>query len=358
MRKWLLLGAVLATACTPASVYFGSAGKSVTALRASDGAFRFKAAVGGEIHRTGMHHIKVLAVGSDDGTFYGIDREHGTIAWQTPLVSAADLPTLPPRAVLSSPIVVGNRLWVFASNGVLSKIDSVTGAVTQSVDLGARGAGWLSPSSSLTRLYVTQVAASGAGGTVYAIDTPTGQVSWSAPTPQPQGPAVEGVNNGLLLPCGSLVLIDTSTGTIVGQAGSRYVGVAVASDGFIYATRDDGTAQQLSVGPLQGQINPLWTVQPSRARAFAPILMPAGVLYTALDGREALLDYRTGTTLWSSQLTAGLAGAAAFDPAELGTVVIVSPQGDAYALNPANGNVLWHQPNLLTGPIDAPPHVY
>ncbi len=124
---------------------------------------------------------------------------------------------------------------------------------------------------------------------------------------------------------------------------NSYSQPAIAADGTIYATNDNG--KLFAVSP-QGQV--LWTHQGAGPRASAPAVAPDGAIYYGA-GQHMYSLTPAGVEQWSFDVGIGYIERWIYAPAidAAGTVHVGTRNGH-YALRP-NGTPLWHFTSNSTG---------
>lgn len=362
MCLWLLALGALAGCGAPRSVYLGSTDKSVYALLGKDGSLRWKSSLGGEVHVAPGEGGASLFVSADDGAVYAFDRDNASLRWRTQVVPTARLADLPPRAVLSTPITAaGLPVYVATSGGEIYALDPGSGAATMVSRLELVGQQWLALSRDAATLYATaRRRDSGGPGAVYAVATAGGAQRWRTDVAAPLGPAAEGVNGGLWVAAGEVLLLATSDGHVVQRyrpRGGAATGVAADGAGWAFVGASTGAVEQLYV-TSSGAIGSYWQASPVAAEPFRPVLDGAGRLFVGYaSGDVTAFNAQSGAITWNVKVDSDLAAEPAvgtLDASGTAAIVVVSRGGHVRALSPANGALVWQQPNIVGGPLDAP----
>jgi polyvinyl alcohol dehydrogenase (cytochrome) len=334
-------------------------------------------------------------VGSQDGTVYALSLESGCIRWT--YHAAAEVRT---GIVLAAPGdgVAGRRLFFGDIIGHVYSLDALTGHVLWRVKVSEHPDATLTATPALhaRRLYVPissleEVTAAAKPhdacctfrGSVAALDADSGAVRWRTYLidHEPRRTGVTSAGVPILGPSGAPVwnspTIDARRGVLYVGTGDNYTGPADASSDAVVALRlSDGKP----VWRRQMLKNDVWNAAcmgepgpncpagdgPDADFGASPILaaLPAGgdvLLVGQKNGVAAGLDPTRGTVLWRRRLgRGGIQGGVEFGMAAGGGRLFVPisdmqdghdgrkyslpPHPGLYALDVANGRVIWSHP--------------
>ncbi|MDG4770717.1 PQQ-binding-like beta-propeller repeat protein [Solwaraspora sp. WMMD792] len=329
--------------------------------------------------------------GGPDGYFYAVDARTGATRWTFALNTVE--PGVGQAVVRNGPLVAAGKVYFGDYRGYLYALALGTGELVWSTRLDSHPAAMVtsSPQYHGGRLYVGVSSGDNVGGVDHAcctfrghldsIDAETGQLRWryyTVPEPQAVGTWPSGATR--YEPSGAGVwsspVIDRETGTVFVGTGQNYTGTTGDSDtvlaldartGAVRWKRQmthpdswrvlcanpnvppgycpglqDGTALDFDFGALPN----LMTVN---GRRLVGIGQKSGVYHT--------FDARTGEIVWQRQLSepmpnSGLSGimwGASYDGRRLYVATYQADPGTLFALNPADGAILWSTPNPADG---------
>jgi outer membrane protein assembly factor BamB len=224
------------------------------------------------------------------------------------------------------------RVFGVNEGGLLSGVDSITGALDWSVQLPGQ---YMFTAPPIAVDGIVYVGGAGSGGTLYAVDEQSGRLLWtdSVANGDDSSPAFDGTNVFVTYPC-QYYAFGAITGATAWHDNDGCDGgggaTPVVADGhvFIRDWTSAGLIVNSSTGAIQG---PLSATQ-------APAV--AGGMAYELSGAtlEAVTDDGLGITSWS------FAGDGDLTTAPLvtdGVVWVGSSSGNLYALDPATGHQLW-----------------
>lgn len=331
----------------------------------------------------------ILYVGSTDGTFHALDAKTGAALWtfDTAAVGGAHS-----AAIWDGPTVAGNRVYFAGQSGYMYALDKLTGTLVWSRRLATHEQSNFTSSPVYYRgkLYIGLSSyESGTDpnypcctfrGQVIAVDAATGNVSWryyTVPEPRQDGTWPSGVAR--YAPSGGAVWgtpsIDTRTGVLYVGTGQNYTGNEGDFDSMLALDTDNGAV----VWKRKMTDVDTWRLlcrDPS-ATGYCPSLGEG----TALDfdlgavpnlftvhGRKLVgigqktgvyhvFDAATGEIVWQRELgvatpnggDGGIQWGASYDGDKLYVATYMAKPGTLFALNPANGDIVWQTPNPANG---------
>ncbi|MFZ2508060.1 MAG: PQQ-binding-like beta-propeller repeat protein [Steroidobacteraceae bacterium] len=262
--------------------------------------------------------------GANYGTsLYALDLATGNVAWG-PISIAATF------AAWSGHTYDHGRLFVVNYDGLLRSFNAATGAPGWSTQLYQQNAYTAPPTAVNGIVYV------GGGGRVHAVDETTGDLLWWVPVSggDKSSPTVSDDGVFVSYPC-QVYKLDPQTGTTLWHYAGPCVGgggkTSVYANGKLFV-RDP------SINPP----NPIFdagtgTVLGSFSATVAPAFSGQTGFFRSGDTLRAI-DQVSGNTLWTFMGDGGLMSA----PIVIDDVVAIgSFTGTVYALNAANGNVIW-----------------
>lgn len=188
------------------SVIYASAGRSVYALRASDGSLLWRLPDGptGSTYSAPVVAANTVFVADSDGTVFALDAETGAIRWRSPGYSSVVVDTTVSRLV-----VQGQTVFVASQGSNLRALDAATGAQLWRYQTHIGDTYF---SGTLAPLVIT-------GGRVYLVSLPSGWYVLDAATGQEmwQAPLDQGIFNSTIgsRPYLSTPAVDQVAGTVV-----------------------------------------------------------------------------------------------------------------------------------------------
>nr|WP_237773955.1 PQQ-binding-like beta-propeller repeat protein [Actinosynnema sp. ALI-1.44] len=326
--------------------------------------------------------------GSPDGKFHALDARTGATRW------TFELGTVHPGAVvIDGPAVARGKVYFGDNQGHIYALEQRTGRVVWNKDTEPHPAGMHTSSPLYYRGKIYVGASSGENvnpdrnypcctfrGHIDSLDADTGELTWryyTVPEPQAIGTWPSGATR--YEPSGAGVwsspVIDEHTGTLYVGTGQLYSGTTgdfdtlLALDARTGAVRwkqqvtkadtwrllcsfpnsegycpgqKDGTALDYDLGATP-------TLYRVHGRTMVGIGQKSGVFHA--------FDARTGEVSWRRQLSVpmpggGLSGiqwGSSFDGRNLYMATNWGNPGTVFALNPANGDIVWQTPNPVDG---------
>ncbi|MFC6884404.1 PQQ-binding-like beta-propeller repeat protein [Actinomadura yumaensis] len=328
--------------------------------------------------------------GAPDGLFHARDARTGAAKW------SFDLSTVGTgRAqVQDGPAVAGGKVYFGDSRGYLFAVDQRTGALAWSQRLDTTVSAIVTSSPTVYRGRVYVGVSSGENllgkdhacctfrGHVDALDAATGKPVWrfhTVPEPRQDGTWPNGVPR--YVPSGAGVwstpAIDPASGTLYVGTGQNYSGSGGHFDSVLALDARSGrprwTRRMTDVDTWRSECSspspedqkycpnlPEGTALDFDLGA-APALFSAGGRRLVGIGQKVgvyhVLDARTGKIVWQRQLSdpmpgGGLSGiqwGASYDGHRLYVATYMANPGTLFALDPANGHVIWKTPNPADG---------
>ncbi|GGL00844.1 outer membrane protein assembly factor BamB family protein [Mangrovihabitans endophyticus] len=331
-----------------------------------------------------------IYLGGPDGMFYALDATTGATRW-TFALSSVD-PKAGGAFVLDGPAVARGKVYFGDSRGYVYALDQRTGRLRWARDTEDHPAG-LHTSSPLYyrgKIYIGASSGENSGdenspccsfrGHLDALDADTGALTWrywTVPEPQQVGtwpsgaPRYEPSGGGVW----SSPVIDPATGTLYVGTGQNYTGSAgdfdslLALDARTGAVRwkqqvtDADTWRSLCNAPdaegycpglhdgtaLDFDIGATPNVFRVRGRTLVGVGQKSGVYH--------VFDAATGTVVWRRQLSvplpnggiSGIQWGTSYDGHRLYAATYFANPGTLFALNPADGRVLWQTPDPADG---------
>ncbi|WP_285507156.1 PQQ-binding-like beta-propeller repeat protein [Actinokineospora sp. NBRC 105648] len=323
--------------------------------------------------------------GSPDGKFHALDAKTGTARWSFDLD--------PGSTSIDGPTVARGRVYFGDTNGVIYALDQRTGRKLWAKDTEPHVAGMHTSSPLYHDGHIYVGASSGENinpdrnypcctfrGHVDSLDADTGELTWryyTVPEPKNVGTWPSGATR--YEPSGAGVwsspVVDERTGTLYVGTGNLYSGTTGDFDSLLALDARTGAVrwkQQVtkadtwrllcgfpdSEGYCPGQkdgtaldydLGATPTLFQSRGRQFVGIGQKSGVFHA--------FDARTGAVSWRRQLSTpmpggGLSGiqwGSSFDGRNVYMATNRGNPGTVFALNPANGDVVWQTPNPANG---------
>ncbi|MGF3571902.1 MAG: PQQ-binding-like beta-propeller repeat protein [Candidatus Bathyarchaeia archaeon] len=321
-------------------VYIGSHDQHIYCIDAYTGSlvWKFKtnyrvtsspAVVGGKVY-----------TGFDDGRVYCLNASNGNLIWQTQKIYSGDPPPIlievcswQPR---SSPIVVGNRLYVGALDGNVYCMDTANGNILQTYQTNGPIVG--SPAYANGRIYIAST-----DKKLYCLDANTLKHIWNWTTPKQPWMVPSLFFGGTPTVADGKVFIGGGAAYSVGIFGSNIILVALnATDGTLIWRKD-----MIGQGGLMGtNTQSVWT--PTYVN---------GVLYVGDGMGVAAYNATDGERIWYQWLGFQVFSSVAYADDPLGPKIYVGC--DSYsvtALDPTTGKVL----SLYTtkGQVVSSPAIY
>ena len=334
------------------TLFFGSDDGNVYAVDAASGRQRWMARTGGPVSSTPALDGERLFALSYDGRLYALDVRTGEVLWKFATegerrFEARGLHGMQPRAqtfadmydvYLSSPLVVGGKVYFGSGDGHVYAVDAATGELAWKFATG--DVVHASPA------YADGLVVVGSwDGRLYALDAATGAQRWAFQAGvdplihnqqgfQSSAAIVHGI---VYVGCrdAHLYAIDLHTGAEkwnVDTAGSWVVGSPAVAGGRVYFATSD-TAQYRVVDAATGK--PALPVGSTQAYVFgSPTVAGDTVLVGVLNGTLQARDRVDGRVLWQFRTEAARANrdwALGADGRFNSALLFVSPWGDAIA---------------------------
>lgn len=327
--------------------------------------------------------------GGSDGKFYARDARNGAAKWEF------DLRSVDPAGrsiVWDGPAVAGGVVYFGDARGYFYALDDRTGALKWSAPIGGHPFATITSSPIVYegRVYVGVSSLENGQGRNYpcctfrghidSLDANTGELKWryhTMPEPQqigtwPSGAAMFGPSGGGVW---SSPVIDPSTGTLYVGTGQNYSGsggdfnTMLALDARTGGLRwknqvtDADTWRMLCWDPDPTGYCPGLTdgaandydlgATPNIFRVGDRTLVGVG----QKTGVYHVLDARTGEVVWRDQLGVpvpnsghgGIQWGASYDGERLYIATNYADPGTLFAVNPADGDVLWQTPSPADG---------
>ncbi len=240
----------------------------------------------------------------------------------------------------SSPAVVGDRVFLLSSDGVVHALDLATGTAVWELGLGAT-------TGSASPLVVAGLVVVGdSSGMVHALDTASGHTRWSTQTDGAIDGAAAGVGNLVLTATegGSAYALDAETGSVIWKAtlppGVTH-SVTASADTVFVGARGILVALRLSDGSI------LWQSPVATSGDCGTPTVADGLVFDAigLDGNDpaakgvVALDASTGAVRWRYTSPTQRQ---AYTPAVIdGRAFVVAEDGTVVALDAATGAIAW-----------------
>lgn len=254
-----------------------------------EGRVEWSFATGHRFYGSATVHEGVVYVPGGDATLYALQATTGKELWR---YEAAD-------ALVTAPVVAGDRVLVQARNEILYAVDAKTGKwvwqYRRDVPTGFSIAGASRPLVTFGTAYVGF-----ADGSIVAIKVEDGTVTWQ------RGLSSEGTQ-----------FLDVDTAPVIDDAGRLYA-----------ASYKDGV---FALDPETGA-----TTWHAKLSGVTSLLTRGDVVFASGDNQVAALHAENGRTLW----TFALRGRAAGRPTIVGNKLIVPADDSMLFLDPATGRAL------------------
>jgi polyvinyl alcohol dehydrogenase (cytochrome) len=328
--------------------------------------------------------------GGPDGLFYALDARTGATKWTFALASVD--PEAGGAFVLDGPAVARGKVYFGDSRGYVYALDQRTGRLRWARDTETHPAG-LHTSSPLYyagRIYIGASSGENTGdantpcctfrGHIDALDAETGAQAWryyTVPEPVQVGTWPSGAAR--YEPSGAGVwsspVIDPRTGTLYVGTGQNYTGSAGDFDSLLALDARNGSVrwkQQVTKADTWRSL-----CNEPDAEGYCPGLRDGSALDYDIGatpnifrvGNRTLVgvgqksgvyhafDARTGAVAWRRQLSvplpsggiSGIQWGSSYDGRRLYVATYFANPGTLFALNPADGHVLWQTPNPANG---------
>lgn len=332
-------------------------------------------------------------VGSTEGKFYALNAKTGATTWVFDATTVAG-PNTPQDydAIWDGPTVAGDRVYFGDHRGYLYSLHRDTGALDWATRLDDH------PKVNLTgspvyyqgKIFIGTSSFESGGqqdypcctfrGQLAAVDAVTGKIVWRyypVPQPRPAGTWPNGVAK--YAPSGGAVWgtpsIDQETGTLYVGTGQNYTGSAGDYDSMLALRTSDGSVRWkrqlidvdtwriLCRDPSSSDYCP--GLADGTALDFdigsVPNLFTAGGRELVGVGQKTgvyhVFDAATGEIVWQRQLglatpnggDGGIQWGASYDGRHLYVATYQAKPGTLFALDPANGDIVWQTPNPANG---------
>lgn len=345
------------TVQAPTSVYVGTAGGSVLALRVADGSVRWRYATGiaGVTSLVAEAEVVIAVVGiaplPASPTVIALNSSDGSVPWKYGSRSA------PNQSGTLGVAVSGGVVYVSGYSDMVDALDANTGARKWHFALGDALARTTAPAAGNGMVYFGVD-----NGSVYALDASTGALRWQhvlqstaqsldIPTVSGTGVYIGGPSFDQSPPPGATYALDGATGTLCWAAKTSTMGSAewvTVSDGEVIAAAFTGDPGPPGPGP-SGAVYALdvatgshrWTSPTAGVPAVLPRDVSGGIAYIGGGRQVYAVDLSTGALRWS--FPAQPQPNSAYSPSAIGNgaVYVGGPDTNVYALSMANGAAHW-----------------
>lgn len=329
--------------------------------------------------------------GGPDGKFYALDARTGAGRWTFELASV-DPGSAATAVVLDGPAVARGKVYFGDSRGYVYALDQRTGRLRWAKDTETHPAGMhtSSPLYHQGRIYIGASSGENTGdadypcctfrGHIDALDAETGELDWrywTVPEPVRTGSWPSGAAR--FEPSGAGVwsspIIDPRSGTLYVGTGQNYTGSAGDFDSLLaldartgkvrwkqQVTKadtwrslcndpdpegycpglKDGSALDYDIGATPNLIR-------LGNRTLVGVGQKSGV-YHAFDARTGAVEWRRqiGVPLPSGGIS-GIQWGSSYDGRRIYVATYFADPGTVFALNPADGRILWQTPNPANG---------
>lgn len=237
---------------------------------------------GGPVATTPAIANGTLFFGSDDHNFYAVDLATGSTKWSVPTGWPTD----------SGPTVSDGIVYFGAD--YMYALDAATGAVKWKF--------FLNPATIMAAPLVNNgvVYIGSENDSLYALDAATGGVKWRARADNTLAQSTPTISNGILYigaESGSLFAFDTATGTQQWKAlpGASVYDQPLVYNNTVYVTADDGNLYAVNAQTGAG----VWNIPQMYANG-SGAMVANGVLYVGMGGSRYFyaLDPANGHVLW------------------------------------------------------------
>jgi len=303
---------VSSPAFSAGSIYFGSTDRNIYAVNAADGSLRWKYATDGAVNSSPAVAGGLVYAGSLDGGFYAVEQESGTLAWKFSTggerrftapgihgaMPATEMMADPFDVFLSSPVVVGDRVYFGSGDNNVYALDAKTGAVAWKFTTG--NVVHASPAVADGVLYIGSW-----DSYLYALNARSGALLWKFKTGEDSkifnqvgiasSAAVAGGTVFFGCRDGHFYALDARSGVQRwnhDNHGGWVIASPAVSDGIVYFPTSDGTrfkALDAGTGAVVFDIA-------NKAISFSsPAWVEGAVYYGSSDGWLHAVDARNGT---------------------------------------------------------------
>ena len=292
-------------------VYVGSADRNLYALRAGDGGLVWKFATGLGVSSSPAVSDGLVYFASGDGNVYAVTASNGQVAWKFAtggerrfaapgihgIQPANEMMPDPFDTFLSSPVVVGGRVYVGSGDHAVYALDARTGAQVWKHVTG--DVVHASPAVANGVVYIGSW-----DRNLYALNADTGAVVWKFQTGDDQkihnqigiASSAAVVNGVVLFGCrdGHFYAVDAKTGQqkwAEDNKGGWVIASPAVRDGVVYFPTSDGTqfkAITIATGAL------VWRTVNKAVSFSSPAIAGSLVYFGAHDGWLRALDLATG----------------------------------------------------------------
>ena len=308
--------------------------------------------------------------GTNENRFFALDAGTGSLVWKDSVAGMFE--TYPGGFQYNTPQLVNGVIYAANTSGIIFGFDPATGTIKSQFQPGGPVA--TTPAIANGTLYFGSD-----DHNFYAVDLATGSTKWSLPTgwPTDSGPTV---SDGIVyFGADYMYALDATTGAVkwkfflnpatimaaplvdngvvyIGSENDSLYALDAATGGVKWSAKADNTLAlstptisngSLYIGAESGSLfafdaatgTQQWKALPGASVYDQPFVYNNTVYVTADDGNLYAVNAQTGAGIWNiSQMYANGSGAMVANG-----ILYVGTGGSRYfyALDPANGNVLW-----------------
>jgi len=272
--------------------------------------------------------------GTNENRFFGVDAGTGALIWKDSV--AGMFGTYPGGFQYNTPQLVNGIIYAANTSGIIFGFDPATGTVKSQLHPGG-------PVATTPAIVNGTVYLGSDDHNFYALDLATGSIKWSIPTggPTDSGPVVS--NGTVYFGLDYLYALDAATGTVKWKfyLNPRTILAApLVENGVVYIGSDNDSLYALNA--VTGGL--IWRASADATLAQSTPTISNGVLYIGAEsGSLFAFDAATGTQKWKA-----LAGASVYDQPFVynNTVYVTADNGNLYAVNAQTGAAGWNIPQM------------
>jgi len=272
--------------------------------------------------------------GTNENRFFALDAVTGSLIWKDSVAGMFE--TYPGGFQYNTPQLVNGIIYAANTSGIIFGFDPATGTVKSQFQAGGPVA--TTPAIANGTLYFGSD-----DHNFYAVDLATGSTKWSVATGWPTDSSPTVSDGTVYFGANYLYALDAATGAVKWEFylnPATIMAAPLVNNGVVYIGSQNDSLYALDVAT--GGVN--WRAKADNTLAQSTPTISNGVLYVGAEsGSLFAFDAATGTQQWKA-----LPGASVYDQPFVynNTVYVTADDGNLYAVNAQTGAAVWNIPQM------------